>query len=45
MVAGELSAAECRLAEKLRLTKYGSDAWNLDGPAAWRQRQAPGVGK
>jgi lipoate-protein ligase A len=45
MVAGELSAAECRLAEKLRLTKYDSNAWNLDGPAAWRQRQAPGVGK
>jgi lipoate-protein ligase A len=43
MVAGDLSAAECRLAEKLRLTKYGSDAWNLDGPAAWRQRQAAGA--
>ena len=43
MVAGDLSAAECRLAEELRLTKYGSDAWNLDGPAAWRQWQAADV--
>ena len=43
MVTGDLSAAERRLAENLRLTKYGSDTWNLDGPAAWRQLQAAGA--
>ena len=45
MATGDLSAAECRLVEKLRLSKYRSDAWNLDGPAAWRRRQAEPGGK
>ena len=40
LIDGNLSPAERRLAEELRHTKYGADAWNLDGPAAWRQRQA-----
>ena len=45
MATGDLSAAECRLVEKLRLGKYRSDAWNLDGPAAWRRGQAETGGK
>lgn len=45
MAAGGLSAAERGLVEKLRLTKYSSDAWNLDGPAAWRRGQAAGAGE
>ena len=45
LVAGGLSADESRVADKLRRTKYGSDAWNLDGPAAWRRLQAQGVGE
>ncbi|MDE0205975.1 MAG: biotin/lipoate A/B protein ligase family protein [Candidatus Tectomicrobia bacterium] len=45
MSAGGLSAAERGLVEKLRLTKYNSDAWNLDGPAAWRRGQAAGAGE
>ena len=44
MATGELSVAEGRLAERLRLTKYGSEAWNLRGPAAWRRAQAAGAG-
>ena len=39
LLAGELSPDERRLAEELRRTKYGTDAWNLGGPAVWRQRQ------
>lgn len=39
LIAGELSPAERRLAEELQHTKYGTDAWNLLNPAAWRQRQ------
>ena len=39
LIAGDLSPAERRLAEELRHTKYGTDAWNLGSPAAWRQRQ------
>ena len=38
LIAGELSAAERRLAEELRRTKYGADAWNLGNPAAWRRQ-------
>ena len=45
MAAGGLSAAERGVAEKLRLTKYDSDAWNLDGPAAWRRGQPAGAGE
>ena len=45
MVAGALSADESRVADELRRTKYDSDAWNLDGPAAWRRWQAAGVGE
>ena len=45
MVAGGLSADERRVTEELRRTKYGSDAWNLDGPAAWRRWQAEGAGE
>ena len=41
MAAGNLSAGEHRLVDKLRLTKYGSDAWNLHGPAVWRRQTAP----
>ena len=40
LMAGELSPAERRLVEELRHDKYGTAAWNLDGPAAWRQRQS-----
>jgi lipoate-protein ligase A len=39
LVAGDLSPTERCLAEELRHTKYGSDVWNIDGPAVWRQRQ------
>lgn len=39
LIAGQLSAAERRLAEELRRTKYGADAWNLGSPAAWRRQQ------
>jgi lipoate-protein ligase A len=39
LLAGDLSPAERRLAEELRHTKYDTDAWNLGGPAAWRQQQ------
>ena len=45
MVAGDLSADESRVAEKLRRTKYGNDAWNLEGPAAWRRWQTADAGK
>ena len=34
-----ISPAERRLAQHLRATKYATDAWNLDGAAAWRQHQ------
>lgn len=40
MTPGDLSAGERRLVGELRLNKYGSDAWNLDGPAAWRRQTA-----
>ena len=39
LITGDLSPAERRLAEELRHAKYGTDAWNLGSPAAWRQRQ------
>lgn len=35
--------AEQRLAQQLRATKYTTTAWNLDGPAAWRQTRAAGA--
>ena len=34
-----ISPEEWRLAEHLRVTKYATDAWNIDGAAAWRQQQ------
>ncbi len=34
-----ISPEEWRLAQHLRTTKYLTDAWNLDGAAAWRQHQ------
>lgn len=42
MIAGDLSALERRVAEELQSTKYNNDAWNLDGPAAWRRQTAQG---
>ncbi len=35
-----ISPEEWRLAQHLQATKYTTDAWNLDGAAAWRQRQS-----
>lgn len=35
-----ISPEEWRLAYHLQTTKYTTDTWNLDGAAAWRQRQA-----
>ena len=34
-----ISPEEWRLAQHLRATKYTTDAWNLDGAAAWRHHQ------
>jgi lipoate-protein ligase A len=34
-----ISPEEWRLAQHLRATKYVTDAWNLDGAAAWRHHQ------
>ncbi len=34
-----ISPEEWRLAQHLRTTKYATDAWNLDGAAAWRHHQ------
>jgi lipoate-protein ligase A len=34
-----ISPEEWHLAQHLRTTKYATDAWNLDGAAAWRHRQ------
>ena len=34
-----IALEEWRLAQHLQATKYTTDAWNLDGAAAWRQRQ------
>src|SRR6266568_6869825 len=34
-----ISPEEWRLAQHLRTTKYLTDAWNLDGAAAWRHHQ------
>ncbi len=33
-----IAPQEWRLAQHLRATKYATDAWNLDGAAAWRYR-------
>jgi len=40
-----ISPEEWRLAQHLRTTKYATDAWNLDGAAAWRhhQRRVPSL--
>ena len=40
-----ISPEEWRLAQHLRATKYATDAWNLDGAAAWRhhQRRVPSL--
>jgi lipoate-protein ligase A len=38
-VAMPISPEEWRLAQYLRATKYATDAWNLDGAAAWRHQQ------
>ena len=37
-----ISPEEWRLAQHLRATKYATDAWNLDGAAAWRHHQRSG---
>jgi lipoate-protein ligase A len=34
-----ISPDEWRLAQHLHATKYATDAWNLDGAAAWRHHQ------
>jgi hypothetical protein len=34
-----ISPAEWNLAQHLRATKYATEAWNLDGAAAWRHHQ------
>ena len=34
-----ISPEEWSLAQHLRATKYATEAWNLDGAAAWRHRQ------
>jgi lipoate-protein ligase A len=34
-----ITPEEWHLAQHLRTTKYATDAWNLDGAAAWRQHQ------
>ena len=39
LMDGDLSAAERRLAEDLRRTKYDTDSWNLGSPAAWRRQR------
>jgi lipoate-protein ligase A len=39
LVAMPISPEEWRLAQQLRATKYTTDAWNLDGAAAWRHHQ------
>ena len=40
LVETPLSPEEWRLAQHLQTTKYTTEAWNLDGAAAWRQRQS-----
>jgi lipoate-protein ligase A len=39
LVAMPIAPDEWRLAQHLRTIKYATDAWNLDGAAAWRHRQ------
>ena len=39
LVETPISPEEWRLAQHLQATKYTTDTWNLDGAAAWRQRQ------
>jgi lipoate-protein ligase A len=40
LVEAPISPAEWRLAHQLQTTKYTTEAWNLDGAAAWRHHQA-----
>ena len=40
LVEMPITPEEWRLAQHLRTTKYATDAWNLDGAAAWRHRQS-----
>ena len=40
LVETPIAPEEWRLAQRLQTTKYATDAWNLDGAAAWRQRQS-----
>ena len=39
LVEAPIAPEEWRLALQLQATKYATDAWNLDGAAAWRHRQ------
>jgi lipoate-protein ligase A len=39
LVEMPISPAEWRLARHLQVTKYATDAWNLDGASVWRHRQ------
>jgi lipoate-protein ligase A len=39
LVEMPVAPAEWCLMQHLRATKYATDAWNLDGAAAWRLRQ------
>ena len=38
-VEAPIAPEEWHLAQHLQVTKYATDTWNLDGAAAWRQRQ------
>lgn len=39
LVEAPVSPEEWRLAQQLQAAKYTTEAWNLDGAAAWRHRQ------
>jgi lipoate-protein ligase A len=38
-IEAPIAPEEWHLAQHLQVTKYATDTWNLDGAAAWRQRQ------
>ena len=40
LVEMPISPEEWRLARHLQATKYGTDAWNLDGASVWRHRMS-----
>ena len=40
LVEMPISPEEWQMAHHLQATKYTTDAWNLDGAAAWRHSQA-----